>query len=102
MDDKEVRSLFDGNRCFVPRAVEDPWQALADAIVCQAAKDYCSALTGIGIGRKRGPKVKKECEWFFRSRWFTTISNLDGNTLIRKLSMMQEVPNEEYQSGMRC
>lgn len=99
MDENELCCLFDGNRYFVPRAVEDPWQTLADAVVLQAAKDYRSALMGIGIGRKRGPKVKKECEWFFRSRWFTTLSNLDGNTLIRKLSMMQEVPHEEHRFG---
>ena len=94
MDENQLRCLFDGNRYFVPRAVEDPWQALADAVVCQAAKDYRSALMGIGIGRKRGPKVKKECEHFFRSQWFITLCNLDGNALLRKLSMMQEVPNE--------
>lgn len=102
MDENEVRSIFDMSGYFVPHAVEDPWQSLADAVVVQAAKDYRSALRGIGIGRKRGPKVQKECEWFFRSKWFTTLSNLDGNTLIRKLSMMQEVPYEEDRSGTWC
>lgn len=101
MDENEVRSIFDMSGFFVPHAVEDPWQSLADAVVVQAAKDYRSALRGIGIGRKRGPKVKKECEWFFRSRWFITLCNLDGNTLIRKLSVMQEVPYEEHLSGTR-
>lgn len=99
MDENELSCLFDGNRCFVPRAVEDPWQALADAVVCQAAKDYRNAIHGIGIGRKRGKTVKKECEWFFRSQWFITLSNLDGSTLIRKLSMVQEVSNEEHRTG---
>lgn len=98
MDEKELSCLFDGNRQFVPRAVEDPWQALADAVVEQAAKDYRSALVGVGIGRMRGPKVKRECEGFFHSQWFTTLCNLDGNTIIRKLSAMKEVPYEEKQT----
>ena len=98
MDENELSCLFDGNRYFVPRAVEDPWQYLADAVVCQAAKDYRNAIKGVGIGRKRGKKVKKECEHFFRSEWFVTLCNLDGDTLIRKLSTMQEVPYEEQQA----
>ena len=102
MDDNEVKSVFDMSGYFVPHAVEDPWQTLADAVVWQAAKDYRSALRGVGIGRNRGQKVAKECEWFFHSTWFTTLSTLDGNTLIRKLSAMQEDVYDENRIGMCC
>lgn len=64
----------------------DQWQQLADAIVEKAVNDYISALAGNGLGGKPAATIKAECERFFRSEWFTTLSPLDGETVIQKLS----------------
>lgn len=64
----------------------DQFQQLADAIVEKAVNDYCNALNGKGYKHKSAAVVKAECERFFRSDWFTTLSPLDGETIIQKLS----------------
>lgn len=69
----------------------DPWQALADAVVVQAADDYRNAAHGIGIGRKPAIQIEQECERFFQSEWFLSLSNLNGTYLMRQFSMRQEV-----------
>lgn len=64
----------------------DQWQQLADAIVEKAVNDYIRALAGKGYKNKPAAVTKAECERFFRSDWFTTLSPLDGETVIQKLS----------------
>ena len=64
----------------------DQWQQLADAIVEKAVNDYVRALAGNGYRNKSAAVAKAECERFFRSDWFTTLSPLDGETIIQKLS----------------
>ena len=75
---------------YVPKAEEtkmDPWQSLANAIVISAAKDYRTALRRL----RRNPKNKTalseiaDLEWFFRSDWYAMLTNVPGETLIRKL-----------------
>lgn len=75
---------------YVPKAEEtkiDPWQSLANAIVISAAKDYRAALRRI----RRNPKSKTalseiaDLERFFRSDWYAMLTNVPGETLIRKL-----------------
>ena len=75
---------------YVPKAEEtkmDPWQSLANAIVISSAKDYRAALRRL----RRNPKSKTalseiaDLEWFFRSDWYAMLTNVPGETLIRKL-----------------
>ncbi|MCR4719742.1 MAG: hypothetical protein K5768_08960 [Firmicutes bacterium] len=61
--------------------VIEPHQLLAEAIILQAVKDYRKAL------KYDVRSVKRECERFFRSDWFQTLTKLDGNTLINRLRM---------------
>ena len=55
------------------------YKELANAIILQAAKDYRKALKHDERGRKR------EIERFFRSEYFTVLTNVSGEMLIRKL-----------------
>lgn len=55
------------------------YRELANAIILQAVKDYRKALKHDERGRKR------EIERFFRSEYFTVLTNISGEMLIRKL-----------------
>lgn len=55
------------------------YEKLAEAIILQAVKDYRKALKHDERGRKR------EIERFFRSEYFTVLTNISGEMLIRKL-----------------
>lgn len=57
----------------------DGYKELANAIILQAVKDYRKALKHDERGRKR------EIERFFRSEYFTVLTNISGEMLIRKL-----------------
>ena len=85
---------------------ENPWQALADAIIIQSVKDYRNRARM--IRRIRG-RLKKNREMtpselacqeqrlqqyeekqdaagtFFYSRWFSVLSDLDGYDLLDRL-----------------
>ncbi len=66
---------------------------LANNIVLQAVLDYRKTLRG----RRADPYVsiedmKKDCEKFFKSKWFTTLTKVDGKQLMRKLQ--EEYINE--------
>ena len=64
----------------------DGYKELANAIILQAVKDYRKALKHDERGRKR------EIERFFRSEYFTVLTNISGEMLIRKLiSEVKEV-----------
>ena len=66
---------------------ENGIENLAHAIILQAVKDYRKALKIL----KRQPRHKEakataeECEEFFLSKWFTTLTNIDGKVLMEKL-----------------
>ena len=66
---------------------EDPYEQLANAIVIQAADDYRIALKKI----KAHPKDRKaideavEIERFFRSGWYSQLTSVDGEYLIKRL-----------------
>ncbi len=63
------------------------YQALANAIVEQAAKDYLAALKVL----RRHPDSKTameealELEQFFHSGWYSILTNVDPDYLISKL-----------------
>lgn len=66
---------------------------LANAIILQAVTDYRKSLRGI----KADPHVsvadmKKDCERFFASDWFSTLTKLNGTALMKKLQ--EEYENE--------
>ena len=63
------------------------YERLANAIILQAVKDWRAARRKL----KRKPqnesaRIELEgCERFFRSDWFTTLTNVDGEFIIQKL-----------------
>lgn len=71
----------------------DPYEALGNAIIMQAVKDYRDALRKLKRGRKNtdAERTKAEVERFFRGGLFSAITEIDPEMLIRKL-------NEEVKS----
>lgn len=69
------------------KADYDGYEALADAIVNLAAEDYMKALKSL----KRNPnsrtakQEKEDSERFFRSGWYSTLTSVDGEYLIRRM-----------------
>lgn len=65
----------------------DSYESLANAIILLAVRDYRTASKK----RKKHPKNKdaklivEDCERFFRSDWFTALTSVDGELLIKKL-----------------
>lgn len=71
----------------------DPYENIANAIVMQAVKDYRWARHKL---RKRpkntGAKVMiEDCESFFISEWFETLTNVDGKTILNKLKQEDKI-----------
>lgn len=89
-----------------------PYESLASAIVVQAVRDYRRALRFLErhphtpdleteeareVRQKRrlldkivrNESMRNEAEEFFRSGWFETLSNLDGEVLLRKVRAME-------------
>ena len=66
---------------------ENPYEALANAIILTAVSDYRTALKKL----KKNPENKSamsdamEVERFFRSGWYQTLTSVDGEMLITKL-----------------
>ena len=66
---------------------EDPYERLANAIILQAVTDYRAALKRI----KRKPEDWEtidealRVESFFRSGWYSQLTAVDGEYLIRRL-----------------
>lgn len=65
----------------------DPYENLANAIVLQAVKDYRKALKTLRLNPKsKSAKADKdELERFSRSKWYASLTSVDGELLIRKL-----------------
>ncbi|MCD7716078.1 MAG: hypothetical protein LUI39_06475 [Lachnospiraceae bacterium] len=65
-----------------------PEQALGNAIIIQAVKDYRMALRTL----KKNPDcmsakdTRREIEQFFRSQWYMMLTDVDGEFLIQKLN----------------
>ena len=66
---------------------EDPYERMANAIILQAVTDYRAALKRI----KRKPEDREtideamRVESFFRSGWYSQLTAVDGEYLIRRL-----------------
>ena len=67
---------------------------LTNAIVLQAVKDYRKALKGFSINGKSSTAVIADCERFFRSEWYSQLTNVDGECLITTI-------RKEY-GGEKC
>lgn len=65
----------------------DGWQALANAIIEQAAKDYAAGIRLV----KRDPYARAALqdalaiERFFHSRWYSVLTEVDPDYLIERL-----------------
>ena len=66
---------------------EDPYERLANAIVLQAVSDYRVALKKIKAHPKNREAISEalEIEKFFRSGWYSQMTDVDGEYLIRRL-----------------
>ena len=68
-------------------------EELANAIVIQAVKDYRDALRGIKVVKSKSPEYTvSECENFFRSGWYSFLTKVNGEALIKRLQ--EEYRNE--------
>ena len=63
------------------------YENLANAIILQAVKDYRMALKSLKVNsRNRTAQADKaEIERFFRSQWYSALTSVDGEMLIRSL-----------------
>lgn len=66
---------------------EDPYERLANAVVLQAVSDYRVALKKIKVHPKNREAISEalEIEKFFRSGWYSQLTDVDGEYLIRRL-----------------
>ncbi len=63
------------------------YENLANAIILQAVKDYRMALKSLKANPRNRTAMadKDEIERFFRSDWFSVLTSVDGEMLIRSL-----------------
>lgn len=67
--------------------MRENYQELANAIILQAVKDYRDALDILSKrdNNKTAKAEKRSIEYFFRSPWFSVLTNLNGAILIRQI-----------------
>lgn len=63
------------------------YEKLANAIILQAVKDYRTALKCLdrNPSNRSAQSDKAEVERFFRSQWYSALTSVDGEMLIRSL-----------------
>lgn len=63
------------------------YDALAKAIVTQAATDYYNALYTLKRDNKdmQSIKMKIDCELFFRGKWCKQLCDIDGEKIIKTI-----------------
>ncbi|MBQ6215227.1 MAG: hypothetical protein IJJ67_07400 [Oscillospiraceae bacterium] len=66
---------------------DDPYTELSISIILQAVTDYRTLLKSRRKRYKRKDTEEniKDLEEFFRSDWFKTLTDLDGEMLIKRL-----------------
>ena len=66
---------------------EDSYERLANAIILQAVTDYRTALKKIrkNPGNRDAIDEALRIERFFRSGWYSQLTSVDGEYLIRRL-----------------
>lgn len=67
----------------------EPYETLAEAIIKQAVYDYKVAIKKLRKNEKNEIALsdKEECEKFFRSPWFESMTSISGEMIIERLSM---------------
>jgi len=74
----------------------EPCEDLANAIVMQAVKDWRKAVRTL----KKRPRyeaakqMRDDCEQFFQSDWFETLTSVDGSIILRKLRKEENILDE--------
>ena len=66
-------------------AYRENYEKLAEAIILQAVKDYRDSCSY---------QMRCSIERFFRSEWFTVLTTLDGEMLIKRLREERLVSHE--------
>ena len=66
-------------------AYQENYEKLAEAIILQAVKDYRDSCSY---------QMRCSIERFFRSEWFTVLTTLDGEMLIKRLREERLVSHE--------
>ena len=70
-------------------AIDKGWENLATSIVMQAVEDYRRVIRGKRIleqGKEHNrKKIIEEIEEFFLSDWFYILTNVDGQTILKRL-----------------
>ena len=63
------------------------YEDLANAIILQAVKDYRMALKSLkaNSSNRTAQADKVEIERFFRSQWYSALTDVNGEMLIRSL-----------------
>ena len=75
---------------------------LVQEIVCQACYDYAKALKKLASGKRYGVRytdyqlIKEDCEYFFRSRWFGVLCDLDPDALMENIQKAVHNGEEIY------
>ena len=64
---------------------------LSNAIVLQAVKDYRRALAGGSVNGRDSKSVIEECERFFKSEWFNSLTKIDCKYLMENIRKEFEV-----------
>ena len=67
----------------------NPYQALGNAVVLQAVKDWRDSAEILKRNRRNesAKTMRDECERFFKSPYFNIFTELDGNMLLAQLKM---------------
>lgn len=80
---------------------EDPYERLANAIILQAVTDYRVALKKIKVNPRNKDAINEalQIEKFFRSGWYSVLTSVDGEYLIKKLQ--EEVRQSESIRGRK-
>jgi len=68
---------------------------LSNAIILQAVKDYRSALAGGSVNGRDSKTVIADCERFFQSEWFNSLTKIDCNYLMKKIRKEFEKRKED-------
>lgn len=76
--------------------MNDPYQNLAQAIVLSGVKEWRTAVNKLKKRPNHAPslQVKAECERFFRSGWFETLTSVDGEVILEKLKKEAGIDDE--------
>lgn len=64
-------------------ATNECWRDLADAVVLTAVDDWRKSMFQLmspSLRSKRAFDLTKDCEKFFRSSWFETLTGIDGKS----------------------